>query len=134
MSNDEPALCSLVCQLWDLLLASWFAGLGKQLEPIKLLVEHAFYSWRDLVESAGDESTDTIRELHARVVAIAGQLPCHAPGNTGALKRTKASREPQNFRWRDVNDTQMFDSAAVRQLFAEATARSRVNREILGIV
>jgi len=44
----------------DLLLASWFAGLGKQLEPVELLIKHALYSWRDLVESADDESTDTI--------------------------------------------------------------------------
>ena len=33
----------------DLLLASWFAGLGKQLEPVELLTEHALYSWSDLV-------------------------------------------------------------------------------------
>ena len=118
----------------DLLRCGWLAGLDKQLEPVELLVEHAFYSWRDLVESADDESTDTIRELNAGVVAVAGQFPGHASGNTGALKRTEASREPQNFPRRDVNDTQMFDSAAVRQLLAETTARPRVNREVLRIV
>ena len=75
----------------DLLLASWFAGLGKQLEPVELLIKHALYSWRDLVESANDESTDTIRELNAGVVAVAGQLPGHASGNTGALERAEAS-------------------------------------------
>ena len=118
----------------DLLLASWFSGLGKQLEPVELLSKHALYSWRDLVESADDESTDTIRKLNAGVVAVADQLPGHASGNTGALKRPKASREPQNFRRRDVNDAQMFDSAAVGQLLAETTARSRINREVLRIV
>ena len=118
----------------DLLLASWFAGLGKLLEPVELLIKHALYSWRDLVESADDESTDTIRELNAGVVAVAGQLPCHASGNTGGLKRAEASREPQNFPRRDVNDTQMFDSAAVRQLLAKASSRPRVNRKILRIV
>jgi hypothetical protein len=118
----------------DLLLASWFAGLGKQLEPAELLIKHALYSWRDLVESADDESTDTIRELNAGVVAVAGQLPGHASGNTGALERAEASREPQNIPRRDINDAEMFDSAAVRQLLAETTARPRVNREVLSIV
>ncbi len=121
-------------QLCDLLPASWFAGLCKLLEPVELLIKHALYSWRDLVESADDESTDTIRQLNAGVVAVAGQLPGHASGNTGALERTEASREPQNFRRRDVNDVQMFDSAALRQLLAETTARPRVNREVLRIV
>ena len=72
----------------DLLLASCFAGLGKQLEPVELLIEHALYGWRDPVESTNDESTDTIRELNAGLVAVAGQLPGHAPGNAGGLKRT----------------------------------------------
>src|SRR6476619_5780803 len=62
-------------QLRDLLGCIWLAGLGKQLEPVELLIKHALYSWRDLVESANDESTDTIRELNAGVVAVAGQLP-----------------------------------------------------------
>ena len=30
----------------------WLAGLGKLLQSIKLFAEHAFYSWRDLLESA----------------------------------------------------------------------------------
>ena len=66
-------------------VAGWFAGLGKLLESVKLLTKHAFYSWRDLLESANDESTDTIRELNAGVVAVAGQLPGQASGNTGRL-------------------------------------------------
>src|SRR5712675_3433350 len=111
----------------DLLRCGWLAGLSKLLEPVELLIKHALYCWRDLVESADDESTDTIRKLNAGVVAVAGQLPGHASGNTGALKRAEASREPQNFPRRDVNDAQMFDSAAVRQLLAETTARPRVN-------
>jgi len=117
-----------------LLLSSWFAGLGKQLEPVELLIEHALYSWRDVVESADNEPTDTIRELNACVIAVAGQLPSHASGNTGGLERTEASRKPQNFPRRDVNNAQMFDSAVVRQLLAETTARPRVNREVLRIV
>ena len=36
----------------DLLGCSWLAGLGKLLQSIELLAEHAFYSWRDLLESA----------------------------------------------------------------------------------
>src|SRR6266403_4166352 len=118
-------------QLRDLLFASWFAGLGKQLKPVELLIKHALYSWRDLIESADDESTDTIRELNAGMVAVAGQLPGHASSNTGALEWTEASREPQNFRRRDVNDVKMFNSATVRQLLAETTAGARVNREAL---
>ena len=51
--------------------------------------KHALYSWRDLVESADDESTDAVRELNAGVVAVAGQLPGHASGNTGALERSE---------------------------------------------
>src|SRR5256885_13157001 len=63
----------------NLLLVRWFAGLGKQLEPVELLIEHALHGWRDPVESTDDESTDTIRELNAGLVAVAGQLPGHAP-------------------------------------------------------
>src|SRR5882724_3327183 len=123
-----------VWAICDLLRCRWLAGLSKLLEAVELLIKHALYSWRDLVESADDESTDTIRELNAGVVAVAGQLPGHASGNTGGLKRAEASREPQNFPRRDINDTQMFDSAAVRQLLAETTARPGVNREVLRIV
>ena len=113
----------------DLLLAGWFAGLGKQLEPVELLIEHALYGWRDLVESANDESTDTIRELNAGVVAIAGQLPGHAPGNTGALEADRglprAAKLPVERRKRHADVRLRRRSAASRRNNRPAAGQSR---------
>src|SRR5436305_11134398 len=75
----------------DLIGFSWFTGLDEQLEPVELVVEHAFNSWCHLLESALDKSTDTIGELNASVVAVAGQLPRQASGKTRRLQRTQAS-------------------------------------------
>ena len=72
-------------------VASWLAGLGKLLQSIELFTKHAFYSRRDLLESAIDESTDAVRELNAGVVGVACQLPSQASSDTGRLQRSERS-------------------------------------------
>jgi hypothetical protein len=111
----------------------WVGCLHKQFEPIQLIAQHAFNGWRDLLESSVDEPADTVGELNTRIFG-SGQFPRHASGKTRRLERTERAGEPHELRRSDVNDSEMFDSAAVRQLLAKASACARVYREILRVV
>jgi hypothetical protein len=110
------------------------SSLNKQLQSIELIAQHAFNSWRDLLESSVDEPADAIRELNAGVVSVACQFPRKAAGKTRRLEWTERAGEPHELRRSHVNNPEMFDSAAVRQLLAKASSWPRIKRKILRIV
>ena len=53
-------------------LVRWFAGLNKQLQSIKLLAEHGFYSWRNFLEAARNKSANTVGEIEAGAISGSG--------------------------------------------------------------
>ena len=68
--REPPTVLAIITagQRCDLMGCRRLAGLGKLLQSIKLLAEHAFYKRRHLLKSALNESPNAVRKLEPGVV------------------------------------------------------------------
>src|SRR5262245_92143 len=72
MMRRRPAGLGTHSRKARLLAPGWLTGLCKLLQATELSAKHAFYGWRDLLESPRNKSANTVRKLEPGVIKATG--------------------------------------------------------------